>query len=313
MRGDTQEFAEIMSCSDDGGRTWYEQATIAYDGYHRFCEGALVVLDGGKELACVMRENHSAGIPSFVAFSSDLGRTWSEPRMLPFAIHRPYAKQLADGRVLVTGRHVNGGLGTYAWCGDLHAEAGNHQIGGPRRKYAATMSPDALVIENQPEHECRYTLLPPESPHSEVRYEAELKVEGPAGQVAAFLSVSTLVGGRGPLVLYIAPDRITFMRHSASFTKHVDMTRYRRILIHHRRGLCKVSVDGQVIMNTRVMREGARIGDFHGGDVTKRTQFGQYGDTGRSFWRRVSYSLVNPTLDDFAWSWQAADGACPNA
>ena len=141
MRGDSMEYAEIISCSEDGGKTWYEQATIAYNGYHRFCEGAIVVLDGGKELACVLRESHCAGIPSFAAFSSDVGRTWSEPRMMPFAIHRPYAKQLPDGRVLVTGRHVNGGLGTYAWCGDLKAEAGNWQVGGPRREHAAHADP----------------------------------------------------------------------------------------------------------------------------------------------------------------------------
>lgn len=142
MRGSSQAWADIMTCSDDGGKTWYEQATIAHNGYHYFCEGALVILGGGRELACVMRENHSAGIPSFVAFSQDGGRTWSEPQMLPFAIHRPCAKQLADGRVLVTGRHVNGGLGTYAWVGDLHAEAGSHHIGGPRRKYAADLTPE---------------------------------------------------------------------------------------------------------------------------------------------------------------------------
>ena len=94
MRGDTQEFAVVISCSDDGGKTWYERSTIAHDGYHRFCEGALVLLNGGDELACVMRENHSAGIPSFVAFSQDTGKTWSPPEMLPFAIHAPYAKQL---------------------------------------------------------------------------------------------------------------------------------------------------------------------------------------------------------------------------
>ena len=115
MRGETQEFAQILWSSDDGGRTWTERSTIANDGYHRFCEGAIVVLDGGRRLACVMRENHSGGIPSFVAFSDDNGHIWTEPQMLPFALHRPYAKQLHDGRVLVTGRHVNGGLGTYAW------------------------------------------------------------------------------------------------------------------------------------------------------------------------------------------------------
>jgi hypothetical protein len=157
--------------------------------------------------------------------------------MLPFAFHRPYAKQLSYGRVLVTGRHVNGGLGTYAWCGDLHAEAGHHQIGGPRRKYAATLTNDALIIENKPEHECRYTLLPPESPHSEVTYEAELRVSGPAKQAVAFLSQNVLLGGGGPIVLYIAPDRVWLTREGPSFSRTLDMTDYHRLTLRHRRGL----------------------------------------------------------------------------
>ena len=113
MLGDTQEFAEILSVSRDGGQSWQQRAIMAHDGYHRFCEGAVAVLNGGKELACVMRENHSAGIPCLVTFSQDDGYTWSAPQYLPFALHRPYAKQLADGRVLVNGRNVNGGLGTW--------------------------------------------------------------------------------------------------------------------------------------------------------------------------------------------------------
>jgi len=75
MLGETQSYAKIMHYSDDGGKTWYKNATIAHDGYHFFCEGALVILDGGEELARVMRENHSGGIPSFVAFSQDNGDT----------------------------------------------------------------------------------------------------------------------------------------------------------------------------------------------------------------------------------------------
>ncbi|HVB96423.1 MAG TPA: hypothetical protein VNG11_01695 [Chloroflexota bacterium] len=35
---------------------------------------------------------------------------------------------MPDGRTLVTFRNVNGGLGTYAWCGDLERELG-YQIG----------------------------------------------------------------------------------------------------------------------------------------------------------------------------------------
>ena len=236
MRPDSQEFAEILSLSEDGGRSWRQAAEVAHDGYHRFCEGALVFLDGdpdggpgtGGELACVMRENHSAGIPSFVAFSNDHGATWSPPQMCPFALHRPYAKRLADGRVLVTGRHVNGGLGTYAWCGDLRAEAGTYQIGGPRRKFAAELTGDALRIDNRPEHECRFSLLPPEGGRSEILFEAEVKVAGT--EPAAFLSLSRLRSNRGPVVLYLAGDHLSLAdRRPAA----VDFSRFRtcRLLI----------------------------------------------------------------------------------
>lgn len=83
MLRESQEFAEIMTTSTDGGRIWGNQVIVAHDGYHRFCEGALVILDGGKELACVMRENHSGGIPSFVTFSQDNGQSWSKHKCAP--------------------------------------------------------------------------------------------------------------------------------------------------------------------------------------------------------------------------------------
>ncbi len=236
MRGETQEFAQVLWTSDDGGRSWTERSTIAHNGYHRFCEGAIVVLDSGRRLACVMRENHSGGIPSFVAFSDDNGHNWTEPQMLRFALHRPYAKQLADGRVMVTGRQVNGGLGTYAWVGDLETEAGSYAIGGPRRKYAASLQRHALVIENLPEHECRYTLLPPESPFSEIDFEAELRVEASDGHAAvAFMSISRL----GQL-LKIGPDHVSITRGRHEVKHSADMTRFRKVALRHRRGWLQV-------------------------------------------------------------------------
>ena len=36
IRGDSQMFAIILSCSDDGGKTWYEEAEIAHDGRQYF-------------------------------------------------------------------------------------------------------------------------------------------------------------------------------------------------------------------------------------------------------------------------------------
>ncbi|MEC8893668.1 MAG: sialidase family protein [Candidatus Poribacteria bacterium] len=310
MRGETQEFANIFSRSDDGGQTWYEQATIAHNGYHRFCEGAIVILDGGKELACVMRENHSAGIPCFVAFSQDVGKTWSKSQMLPFAIHRPYAKQIPDGRVLVTGRHVNGGLGTYGWCGDLKAEAGQWSVGGPRQQFAAELTSDSLIIDNKPGHECRYTLLPPECSKSEVILEARMRVEGEKGKAAAFLSVSSL-SPQGNL-LQIAPDWIMLNRQTVDFRKPIDMTHERTVTIHHRRGLLEVRIDNKTLISGCVWRESQPLSDFFGDDPSKRTQFGQIGKTGRSFWKSISYSVKNPTLQNTEWRWEASNRLWPD-
>ena len=308
MRGESQEFAQVLWTSDDGGRSWTERSTIAHDGYHRFCEGAIVVLDSGRRLACVMRENHSGGIPSFVAFSDDNGQSWTQPQMLPFALHRPYAKQLPDGRVLVTGRHVNGGLGTYAWVGDLEAEAGSYGIGGPRRKYAAELKDEALIIENLPEHECRYTLLPPESPFSEIDFEAELRVEASDGHAAvAFMSISRL----GQL-LKIGPDHVSITRGRHEVKHSADMTRFRKVALRHRRGWLQVQIDGASVLHTCVFREETLASDFHGGDPMRRTQFGQFGDSGRSYWRCVSYRLDNSKLDNFTWIWEASSGEYPD-
>ena len=44
----------------------------------------------------------------------------------------------------------------------------------------------------------------------------------------------------------------------------------------------------------------------------RRTQFGQFGTEGRSFWKRVSFECKNPTLTDFSWSWEAASGHYPD-
>lgn len=316
MRPDSQEFAEILSLSEDGGTTWRTAAEVAHDGYHRFCEGALVFLNGGPdggpgaggELACVMRENHSAGIPGFVAFSNDHGATWSPPQRCPFALHRPYAKRLADGRVLVTGRHVNGGLGTYAWCGDLRAEAGTYQVGGPRRKFAAELTAGALRIDNRPGHECRFSLLPPEGSRSEILFEAEVKVAG--AEPAAFLSLSRLISNRGPVVLYLAGDHLALAdRRPAA----VDFSRFRTVQISHRGGLLQVRVDGEVVRAASVFHEELVLSEFmRGGALHARTMFGQLGDAGASWWRRVRYETRNPRLTDWRWSWEAAAGRWPD-
>jgi hypothetical protein len=302
MFGESRAYAEIMHVSENGGKTWKKNATIAHDGYHFFCEGALVILDGGEKLACVMRENHKGGIPGFVAFSNDNGNTWSKPRRLPFALDRPYAKQLNDGRVLVTGRNVNGGLGTYAWYGNLEDEAGDYQVGGPRQKYEADLTSEALIIKNGPDLEARYSLIPPESSASEFLFEAEVKVEGTTDEPAAIMSFSKLIT-RGDPVLYIAPSWIGTSRNRVDHYKILDMTVYRKVTISYRRGLLRILVDDEVAIQLPVDWEINRRGN---------TQFGQYGEEGSSFWKRVSYSLNNPNLEDYHFFWKAESGEWPD-
>ena len=308
MLRESQEFAEIMTTSTDGGKSWGNQVIVAHDGYHRFCEGALVILDGGQELACVMRENHSGGIPSFVTFSQDNGQTWSAPQMCPFALHRPYVKQLVDGRCMVTGRHVNGGLGCYAWIGDLKKEAGTYVIGGPRRKYSATLKDGALIIENEPEHECRYSLLPPQNRFSTVDFEVELKVEGPPGEPIAFMSCGSV-----DALLYIGADFMTLSEvQRTDLHKKADFSRPRKIAIRHKGGLLRVQLDGEDLISRNVFRGESNISDFRGARPDMRTMFGQWGNAGTSNWIAVSFSSKNRVLEDWSWRWSAASGDYPD-
>lgn len=306
MFGDTQELGEIFTVSEDGGKTWQQRGVVAHDGHYRYCEGAIVILDEGRELACILRENHHGGTPSFVSFSSDQGRTWSKPEMCPFALDRPYGKQLPDGRVLVTGRHVNGPLGTYGWCGDLRQELG-YQIGGPRRKYAARLEGDELVIDNLPGHECRYCLLPPENAFSEVKMEAHVRVEGAAHQASAFLSVAQI-----GTVLQIAANGI-WSRPGVDFLHPIDMTQTRKVTLHHRRGWLQIKVDDETVINQCVFREPVPVGDSRrAGSLRGYSAWGQAGAGGRSFWQDVSYEVHNRTLAPFAWSWQATSQTFPD-
>ena len=311
MRGESQEFADILSISEDGGKTWKERSTIAHDGYHRFCEGAIVLLEGG-ELACVLRENHSAGIPSFVAFSSDCGKTWTDPQMTPFALHRPYAKQLPDGRVLVTGRNVNGGVGTYAWCGDLEEEAGTWSVGGPRGMKTIDLINGALVIDHDSSDGARFSLLPPESARSSFLFETRVKIEDSPGEPAAIMSVGTHNQHGGRSVIYISSDRVGPSFDRPDRNQPIDFTRYRTVTMKHHRGLFEVLVDGDRIISGCVFKDQSIPSETHGANPLRRTTFGQIGDRGNSYWKSVKYRVENPTLVDTSWSWEASGGEHPD-
>jgi len=310
-RAKSLEFAVVISTSNDRGKTWAEFATVAHDGYHRFCEGALVIMD--SEWAVVMRENHCSGLPSFVSFSRDGGRNWTLPQMCPFHFHRPYAKQLPDGRVMVTGRNVLGGVGTYAWTGNLRAEAGYYEIGGPMGQHRARFEDGVFVMENGADVDCRYTLLPPEGPKSEIIFEAELKVEGVDDTPVAAFAINGLrsLNGQRDAIVLIAPNAIS-LNNPMDRAKQVDMRQYRKIKLHLRGGWLTIAVDGKVIIQQSICWEGPFYNEFYSPVLNGRTQFGQYEKEGRSFWKSVRCKHINPTLPDYDFYWNAADGKHPD-
>lgn len=100
-------FTLYQTFSNDGGLTWSAPQSIVRRGDVHLCEPGAIRSPDGKEIAVLLREN-SRRKNSFVIFSRDEGRTWSEPRELPGALtgDRHTAKYAPDGRLLISFRDM---------------------------------------------------------------------------------------------------------------------------------------------------------------------------------------------------------------
>jgi hypothetical protein len=78
---------------------------VAHHPEAHLCEPGIVRSPDGKRLAMLLREN-SRKLNSFVCFSVDEGRTWSDPKQLPGALtgDRHTAKYAPDGRLFISFR-----------------------------------------------------------------------------------------------------------------------------------------------------------------------------------------------------------------
>jgi hypothetical protein len=105
--GKTTRFQVFSARSTDGGLTWSQPTVIAEHASAHLCEPGVVRSPDGLELAILLREN-SRKLNSFVIFSRDEGRTWSEPRELPGALtgDRHTAKYVPDGRLFIAFRDM---------------------------------------------------------------------------------------------------------------------------------------------------------------------------------------------------------------
>lgn len=117
--GESGKLEQYACISDDGGKTWRE-VLIASDERFNLCEVSILEVKPGT-LVAFMRENSFIGISCKKAISYDFGSTWEGVYDTNIdACHRPVAGFYADGKILMTYRHFQGGaVGFGPWMQNL--------------------------------------------------------------------------------------------------------------------------------------------------------------------------------------------------
>lgn len=91
--------------SKDGGLTWSEPQELYKSDEIHLCEPGVIRSPDGRQLAMLLRENRRVK-NSYVMFSNDEAKTWSEPRELPGSLtgDRHTGKYAPDGRLFISFR-----------------------------------------------------------------------------------------------------------------------------------------------------------------------------------------------------------------
>ena len=104
-------LAQFLHFSDDQGRNWSPAVKLASSPVLNLCEVSLIPLGKGT-VAALLRENSGRGLDCMKTISRDNGETWEPLCEFPLpGCHRPTGGLLADGKVLVTYRFLQGGRG----------------------------------------------------------------------------------------------------------------------------------------------------------------------------------------------------------
>jgi len=103
--GKRTKFQVFNTISKDGGLNWGPPEVITEHPAAHLCEPGAIRSPDGQQIALLLREN-SRKYNSFVVFSDDEGRTWSEPVELPGALtgDRHTGRYAPDGRLFITFR-----------------------------------------------------------------------------------------------------------------------------------------------------------------------------------------------------------------
>lgn len=98
-------FKLLQTFSTDGGLTWSSPETVFESSEVHLCEPGVIRSPDGKRMAVLLREN-ARRKHSYIIFSDDEGKTWSEPRETPLSLtgDRHTGKYGPDGRLLISFR-----------------------------------------------------------------------------------------------------------------------------------------------------------------------------------------------------------------
>ena len=101
----TRTFTLYKTLSKDGGLTWSQPEVVQSSSDVHLCEPGVIRSPDGKTMAVLLREN-ARRKNSHVIFSSDEGKTWSDPKPLPLELtgDRHTGKYSSDGRLLISFR-----------------------------------------------------------------------------------------------------------------------------------------------------------------------------------------------------------------
>ena len=132
-----EKFYVYKTLSIDGGLTWSDPEVIATHERAHLCEPGAIRSPAGTQIAVLLREN-SRKFNSFVIFTDDEGKTWTEPRELPGSLtgDRHTGKYAPDGRLFISFRDTThetvtpgdwvGWVGTYDDI--VHGREGQYRL-----------------------------------------------------------------------------------------------------------------------------------------------------------------------------------------
>ncbi|MBE6827855.1 MAG: exo-alpha-sialidase [Ruminococcaceae bacterium] len=114
---DFYNYKTILTFDGDGNPHWsvpekYFSDYRETEKKAKMCEVEVIRSEGGQgDELCLISRSNSKKMNSLVSFSSDEGKTWSEPKEVPAALNgeRHKAEWTADGRLFITFRSIERG------------------------------------------------------------------------------------------------------------------------------------------------------------------------------------------------------------